>query len=78
MLQSEPQDTPLQKRLAKFSKQLAVIVHIISAIVFGYGMYRGEPMINMMFTAISLAVAALPEALPAVITIALHVELPGW
>lgn len=65
------QKTPLQKRLAVFSKQLAVIVVIICAVVFAFGIMRGEPAFLMFLTALSLAVAALPEALPAVITIAL-------
>ena len=65
------QKTPLQKRLAVFSKQLAVIVIIICVLVFGFGLWRGEPVFQMFLTALSLAVAALPEALPAVITIAL-------
>jgi Ca2+-transporting ATPase len=65
------QKTPLQKRLAVFSKQLAVIVILICVIVFAFGLWRGEPAFQMFLTALSLAVAALPEALPAVITIAL-------
>ena len=65
------QQTPLQKRLAVFSKQLAVIVIIICVLVLGFGLWRGEPAFQMFLTALSLAVAALPEALPAVITIAL-------
>jgi Ca2+-transporting ATPase len=65
------QATPLQKRLAVFSKQLAVMVLVICAMVFGIGLWRGEPSFQMFLTALSLAVAALPEALPAVITIAL-------
>lgn len=63
--------TPLQKRLAVFSKQLAIVVTLICLIVFGVGLWRGEPTFEMFLTALSLAVAALPEALPAVITIAL-------
>ncbi len=65
------QKTPLQKRLAVFSKQLAVIVIIICALVFVLGLQRGVPVFQMFLTALSLAVAALPEALPVVITIAL-------
>lgn len=64
-------ETPLQKRLAVFSKKLALIVLIICAMVFGLGVLRGEPLLTLFLTALSLAVAALPEALPAVITIAL-------
>jgi Ca2+-transporting ATPase len=71
MLESEDQKTPLQKRLAVFSKQLALIVIVICIVVFLAGLQRGEPPLIMFLTALSLAVAALPEALPAVITIAL-------
>jgi len=71
LLEVKDQQTPLQKRLAVFSKQLAVIVVLICLIVFGFGLWRGEPPFAMFLTALSLAVAALPEALPAVITIGL-------
>jgi len=72
MLQDEEEvKTPLQKRLSRFSKNLAVIVLIICAVVFGVGVLRGEPVLLMFLTAISLAVAAIPEALPAVVTISL-------
>src|SRR5690554_5678157 len=71
LLEVQDQKTPLQKRLAVFSKQLAVIVIIICLAVFGFGLWRGEPPFMMFLTALSLAVAALPEALPAVITISL-------
>jgi len=72
MLQEEEEvRTPLQKRLASFSQKLAILVLVICAIVFGVGLMRGEPPFLMLLTAISLAVAAIPEALPAVITISL-------
>ncbi len=72
MLQEEEEVlTPLQKRLAAFGKKLAVAVLAICAIVFGIGILRGEQIMLMLLTAISLAVAAIPEALPAVITISL-------
>jgi Ca2+-transporting ATPase len=73
LMETENQKTPLQKRLAVFSKQLAVIVIMICAIVFGLGLWRGQPTLEIFMTALSLAVAALPEALPAVITIALAI-----
>lgn len=71
LLDVENQQTPLQHRLSVFSKQLAVAVVVICAVVFLFGLWRGEPSYTMFLTALSLAVAALPEALPAVVTIAL-------
>lgn len=63
--------TPLQHRLTRFSKRLSLIILAVSALVFALGYLRGEPPVLMFLTAVSLAVAAIPEALPAVITVSL-------
>lgn len=71
LLQVEESQSPLQKRLADFSKKLSFVVIGISVVLYGVGLLRGEDPLNLLLTAISVAVAAIPEALPAVITIAL-------
>lgn len=73
MLEEEETKTPLQKRLTAFTKKLALIVLGVSAVVFLMGLLRGEDTLLMLLTAISLAVAAIPEALPSVITISLAI-----
>ena len=71
MLQEEESLTPLQQRMASFGKKLSVIVLFLCIVFFVAGWLRGEDIIKMILTSISLAVAAIPEALPAVITISL-------
>jgi len=71
MIQTEELKTPLQKKLNGFGKRLTVIILILCAIFFGVGWLRGESWSVMLLTSISLAVAAIPEALPALVTIAL-------
>lgn len=63
--------TPLQQRLARFGRRLALVILAICAIIFLSGVWRGEPLLLMLLTAVSLAVAAIPEALPAVVTASL-------
>ena len=68
---AETRATPLQLRLAAFGKRLSIVVLAICALIFAIGVLRGEPLLLMALTAISLAVAAIPEALPAVVTVLL-------
>jgi Ca2+-transporting ATPase len=63
--------TPLQKRITHFAKIISFIVIFLCVIIFALGMLRGEEAVLMFMTALSLAVAGIPEALPAVVTIAL-------
>ncbi|WP_428623728.1 calcium-translocating P-type ATPase, PMCA-type [Sedimenticola sp.] len=63
--------TPLQIRMARFGRYLALSILVICTLVFITGLLQGQPILLMLLTAISLAVAAIPEALPAVITISL-------
>ncbi len=65
--------TPLQRRLAQLGKTLAIAALMIVAVVIALGLLRGEELRTMFLTAISMAVAAVPEGLPAVVTIALAV-----
>ncbi len=71
MIQTDEKSTPLQRRLAAFGKRLSIFVLLICALIFGFGWWRGEDALTMLLTSISLAVAAIPEALPALVTIAL-------
>ena len=63
--------TPVQQRLAHFGRYLALAALAICAVIFAAGVLRGEPLVRMFLTSVSLAVAAIPEALPAVVTITL-------
>ncbi len=67
----ESMDSPLQQRLAAFTKRLAGAILGICALIFIAGLLRGEPWMLMLLTTVSLAVAAIPEALPAVVSISL-------
>lgn len=72
MIQEIPQeDTPLQKKLEQFGKWIVYLCFVLVAIVFGLGLLRGGKFLEMFLTSVSLAVAAIPEGLPAVVTIAL-------
>ncbi|MCP5144336.1 MAG: cation-translocating P-type ATPase [Gammaproteobacteria bacterium] len=65
--------TPIQRSLTGLGKQLAIAILLICGVVFGLGLTRGEPAMLMFLTAVSLAVAAIPEALPALVSITLAI-----
>ncbi len=65
------EQTPLQKRLARLGKKLGIISLVICAFVAVAGWLQGKPAFEMFMTGVSLAVAAIPEGLPAVVTISL-------
>ena len=72
LLQAEPPGpTPLQRRLSMLGRRMAVAALMVCAVVFAAGVARGNPADQMFLTAVSLAVAAIPEGLPAVVTVAL-------
>ncbi|WP_297202168.1 calcium-translocating P-type ATPase, SERCA-type, partial [Thermanaeromonas sp.] len=69
--ETPPEPTPLQRRLGELGKILGMAAGAIVALVFVTGLWRGGDILEMFMTAISLAVAAVPEGLPAVVTIVL-------
>ena len=69
--EAERTETPLQRRLEQFGYTLLWLALAVVAVVFGLGYWRGEPLLAMFLTSVSLAVAAVPEGLPAVVTITL-------
>ncbi|WP_330180556.1 cation-translocating P-type ATPase [Nocardia sp. NBC_01503] len=71
LLDQDPGLTPLQRRLVDVGRLLAGVTVALCAIVLVLGLFRGQPVQLMVVTAISLAVAAVPESLPAVVTLGL-------
>ena len=64
-------ETPLQRQLDSLGKRLALIAGVVVALMFITGLMRGDPLLQTAMTAIALAVAAIPEGLPAVVTVTL-------
>lgn len=65
--------TPLQRRLSRLGRWLTALCAAICAVVAGLGVYRGEPLYQMFMTGVSLAVAAIPGGLPAMVTFSLAI-----
>jgi Ca2+-transporting ATPase len=74
-LQEREEQTPLQRRLAVMGRQLSIIIILVAAVVFAAGYIHGADIFEMFLTAVSLAVAAIPEGLPAIVTITLAIGL---
>ena len=70
---TEKQETPLQRRLNSLGKTLGIAALVICAVIFGIGLLQGKGLIDMFMTAVSLAVAVIPEGLVAVSTIVLAI-----
>jgi Ca2+-transporting ATPase len=71
MVQQKAEQTPLQKRMGHLGKVLGAIVLGICVLVFGLGIFEGHPVLEMFETSVSLAISAVPEGLPAIITLTL-------
>jgi P-type Ca2+ transporter type 2C len=69
--EAERAETPLQRRLEQFGQTLLWLALAVVTVVFALGYLRGEPLVEMFLVSVSLAVAAVPEGLPAVVTITL-------
>src|SRR3972149_9525644 len=69
--ETKPEPTPLQKKLAEFGRLLVYIAGGVCGLIFLLGILRGEELLELFLTSVSLAVAAIPEGLPAVVTIVL-------
>jgi Ca2+-transporting ATPase len=71
LARTESEETPLQRRLDELGRHLAVIALLLVGVLFAEGWWRGEPFRLLLLTSISVAVAAVPEGLPAAVTVAL-------
>ncbi|HLS60154.1 MAG TPA: calcium-translocating P-type ATPase, SERCA-type [Virgibacillus sp.] len=71
MVRTKKAITPLEHKLAELGKLLIVVVLMLTALVVFVGVYQGQPIYDMFLAGVSLAVAAIPEGLPAIVTVAL-------
>ena len=73
IIEDESPETPIQKKLAEVGKILAIACIIICVLIFVIGIFKRIPIIEMFMTSVGLAVAAIPEGLPAIVTIMLSI-----
>ncbi|MCI8537269.1 MAG: calcium-translocating P-type ATPase, PMCA-type [Oscillospiraceae bacterium] len=71
LMDQQEGETPLQKKMGEISRALSAVCLAVCAIMFGVGLLQGRQLLDMLLTAVSLAVAAIPEGLPAIVTIVL-------
>ena len=71
LMEQEDSETPLQQKMGEISKILSFVCLCVCAVMFGAGLLQGRGLLDMFMTAVSLAVAAIPEGLPAIVTIVL-------
>ncbi|MDQ3089628.1 MAG: HAD-IC family P-type ATPase [bacterium] len=70
---SENEKTPLQKAIIRLSVSLSILLGILTLVVFGVGIFVGEPKLEMFLTAVAIAVSAIPEGLPISMTVILAI-----
>ncbi|PXY36979.1 carbonate dehydratase [Prauserella flavalba] len=70
---TEPEATPLTRKLARFARWLTLAIVVVAALTFGVGLARGLPVADMFTAAVALAVGAIPEGLPAAVSIVLAI-----
>ncbi|MGN1326790.1 MAG: cation-translocating P-type ATPase [Clostridia bacterium] len=73
IIDDESPETPIQKKLAEVGKTLAIVCIIICILIFAIGIFKKIPIVEMFMTSVGLAVAAIPEGLPAIVTIMLSI-----
>ncbi len=75
LAEAEPGPTPLLVQIDGLGRRLALIAGAVIVLIFALGMLRGEPLVQTVLTSIALAVAAIPEGLPAVVTVTLSLGM---
>ena len=69
----EDDKTPLQEKLAELGRKLGMMAIAICIVIFAIGLWYGMPIIEIFMTSVSLAVSAIPEGLPVIVTIVLSI-----